>query len=100
MSDGSGNGNASPAQVTPGGLTASSNELHDIHKKLLRDIWVTWGQHRDGSKDQVKFTRLSVVTCSQVAATCAVDVHMTEEQFLATCKANYEQASKNAPKWG
>jgi hypothetical protein len=93
------NKNASHEQATPIGQIASSGDLLEAHKKLMRDIWATWGPHRDGFGDQVSFTRLSVITLSQVAAVCAVDVHMPEDKFLAVCKANYEQAHKVAPKW-
>lgn len=110
MNDGNEKNNGSSEQATPIGPVASSSGvpagLFDLHKKLTRDIWATWGQHRDitrGTIDPVtaqeKFTRLSIVSLTSIAAICAVDVNMTEENFLATCKANYEQVVKNAPRW-
>ena len=109
MTAGNGNKNGSHGQATPTGPIASSGvppELFDLHKKLCGDIWATWGQHRDHARgvidpvtSQEKFTRISIVSLTQIAAVCAVDVGLTEEQFLATCKANFETAQKNAPRW-
>jgi hypothetical protein len=110
MNDGPKNNNGSHGQATPTGPIASSSdvppELFDLHKKLCGDIWATWGQHRDKAREvidpvvaQEKFTRISIVSLTQIAAVCAVDVGLTEEQFLATCKANFETAFKNAPRW-
>jgi hypothetical protein len=110
MTDGKENSNGSHGQATPTGPIASSGgvppELFDLHKKLCSDIWATWGSHRDHAQGvidpvvaQEKFTRVSIVSLTQIAAVCAVDVGMTEEQYLATCKANFETAYKNAPRW-
>jgi hypothetical protein len=110
MTVGKENKNGSPAQATPIGPSASSDgvpaELFELHKKFLSDIWATWGQHRDDAhqnleppNQQEKFTRVSIVSLTQAAAVCAVDVAMDEASFLATCKANYQQAVKAAPRW-
>lgn len=79
-------------------------DLFDAHKELLADLWNIWSLHRrlnaDLRKmDAVRYSRLSVVTLSQMAAVTAVDVGLTEEQFLATCKANFDEAVKRAPRW-
>jgi hypothetical protein len=79
-------------------------DLFDAHKELLADLWNIWGLHRrlnaDLRKmDAVRYSRLSVVTFSQIAAVTALDASMTEEQFLATCKANFDEAVKRAPRW-
>ena len=110
MSAGNGNKNGSHGQATPTGPIASESgvppELFDLHKKLCGDIWATWGTHRDKAREvidpvvaQEKFTRVSIVSFTQIAAVCAVDVGLTEEQFLETCKANFQQAFKAAPRW-
>jgi hypothetical protein len=100
MSDSKENNNTLNGQATPDGVTASSKELHNVHKKLIDDLWGAWRHNHDAfSEDKVTFSRVSVVSLTQVAATCALDVKMTEEQFLATCKANYEAALKHAPRW-
>ena len=109
MTDGPKNSNGSHEQDTPTGPIAASGvppELFALHKKLCGDIWATWGTHRDKAREvidpvvaQEKFTRVSIVSFTQIAAVCAVDVGMTEEQFLASCRANYEQAFKSAPRW-
>ncbi len=109
MQNGNDNKNGSSGQATPTGPIASSGvppELFDLHKKLCSDIWTAWGAHRDKAREvidpvvaQEKFTRISIVSLTQIAAVCAVDVSMTEEQFLATCKANFATAFKSAPRW-
>ena len=105
-------GNASKMSLngpdTTGGQTALSGVLHEVHKNLLRNAWAMWkltwwnvqSSDKESEVDQVKYTRVSIVTLTQVAATCAVDVGLTEEKFIATCKANYTEALKNAPRWG
>ncbi len=110
MQNGNDNKNGSHGQAMLTGPIASSGdvppELFDLHKKLCGDIWTTWGTHRDKAREvidpvvaQEKFTRISIVSFTQIAAVCAVDVGMTEEHFLATCKANFEQAFKSVPRW-
>jgi hypothetical protein len=82
----------------PGGVIP---EHYEMHKRLLEDLWKTWGKHRDLNKPKYhEFYRVAVVTLTQQAATLAVDVNMTEEQFLATCKANFQEALRRAPRWG
>lgn len=73
-----------------------------VHKALLDDAWLLWKKHRDAHKPigAKVFSRLSIVTFTQIAAVTAVDVGMTEEQFLKTCEANYRGAVQRAPKWG
>jgi hypothetical protein len=85
-----------------------NTELAYIHVGLLAEGWELWRQYRDNvtrpglnyKTDEVKFSRVSIVTFSQIAAVTAVDVGLTEEQFLATCKANYVEATKRAVRWG
>jgi hypothetical protein len=43
---------------------------------------------------------MSVVALSHMAAVTAVDVAMSEEQFINVCLANYREAIKRAPRWG
>lgn len=78
--------------------------------EFLRHMWDAWGKHRDGALhddpdknaglDHVKYTRLTMVQLAQMAATCAVDVHVDEEAFLSTCSSLYKAAHAKAPKWG
>jgi hypothetical protein len=79
------------------------NELYTLHSKLLEDSWATWRANRsraaEGGVEAVRYARLSIVTLSQMAAMTAVDIGLTEKQFLATCKANFDEAYKRAPKW-
>lgn len=77
-----------------------SPELFEMHQRLLKDLWETWGIHRDLNKPKFhEFYRVSVATLTGQAAVLAVDVNMTEDQFLATCKANFKEALKKVPKW-
>jgi hypothetical protein len=76
-------------------------EAFDMHKAFTADVWQVWGKHRDRhSPDFHKFYRVSVASLTGMAAATAVDVGMTEERFLATCKANYAEAVKRAPRFG
>lgn len=80
----------------------AQGDLHEIHTRLLATLWKEWIKHRDENKqvDPPRYSRLSVVTLSHVAATVAVDVGMDLEQFLAVCRANFKDAYQRAPKWG
>jgi hypothetical protein len=76
-------------------------EAFEMHKAFVADVWQVWGRHRDKhSPEFQKFYRVSVASLTGMAASTAVDVGMTEERFLATCKANYMEAVKRAPRWG
>jgi len=77
-------------------------ELFSIHQALLKEGWGVWATHRDLNKEigQEKFSRISIVTFTHLAAVTAVDVGMGESDFLATCKANYQEAVRRAPRWG
>jgi hypothetical protein len=83
-------------------------DLFEVHKALLADGWELWKNHRDAvttpglnhKADPIRYSRISIVSFSQIAAVTAVDVGLTEEQFLATCKANYQGAVKRAPRFG
>lgn len=82
---------------------ALPEELFQVHKALLDDGWLLWKKHRalnEPPVGPVAFSRLSIVTFSQMAAVTAVDVGLTEEQFLETCRANYKEASAKAVRWG
>ena len=76
-------------------------EYLKMHTEYLKDSWLAWSKHRDLNKPKYhEFYRVAVVTLTQQAATLAVDVNLTEEQFLATCKANFQEALRRAPRWG
>jgi hypothetical protein len=78
-------------------------KLQHVHSDFVADIWRAWKDNRSESAtsiDSEKFSRISVVSLTQVAATTAVDVGMTEEQFLGVCQANFAEAFKRAPRWG
>ena len=73
----------------------------------LRDTWEASGKELEAIEaeagkpfDFVKFSRLSVVAFTQLAAVLAVDVHMTPEQFLQVTAAQFAEAYKRAPRFG
>lgn len=68
--------------------------------KLLsefRQAWIT--QMQESGVSQVLYSRLSIVALTQVAAIAAVDVGVPVDKFLDVCKANFNEAHKNAPKF-
>ena len=77
--------------------------LMQAHNILVGKLWEIWKEHREWCKgqkiDPVIYSRVSVVSLTQIAAVTAVDVGMTEEQFLNTCKANFQEANQRAPRW-
>lgn len=69
--------------------------------KLLNEFRQLWAdQLKESGVSSVLFSRLSLVALTQVAAIVAVDVGMTPEQFLAVCRANFNEAYSKAPKFG
>ncbi len=87
-----GNGKGTPQQ-----------QLLDAHSKLIGGLWEIWKDHRSINAeniDPVKYSRLSIVSLTQVASVIAVDVGMDQEQFLKICEANFRDALAKAPKWG
>lgn len=63
----------------------------------FRQLWVDKLKEVGGS--HVKFSQLSILALTQVAAIVAVDVGMNHEQFGAVCLTNYKEAYKRAPKF-
>ena len=84
-------------------IDISAEDLLVLHTGLMTDLLRLWMDRRELAKQigvgPVKFSRVSIVSLSQLAAVIAVDVGLTEEQFLATCKANFAEAAKRAPRW-
>jgi hypothetical protein len=81
---------------------AEQQKMHKIHGLLVADTWSKWKDNKPAPEelDAIKYTRLSVVSLTHVAAVLAVDVGMNEEQYLKVCKANFTEAVAKAPKWG
>ena len=50
--------------------------------------------------DPVVFSRMSTVALTQLGAVVAVDVGMNQEQFVAVCRSNFDEAFKRAPRFG
>lgn len=77
------------------------NPEYILTKKLISEFMKAWHeQMADSGIDQVRYSQLSVVALTQVAAVVGVDVGMSSAQFLAVSKANFEKAYENAPKFG
>jgi hypothetical protein len=74
--------------------------LRKVHEALCDVFWKTWQLNQKPSElDPVKYSRLSVVSLTWLASVVAVDVHLTEEQFLDVCRANFREAYAKAPKF-
>lgn len=72
-----------------------------LTQKLIGEFRQFWIEKlRESGAANVKFTRLSVVALTQVAAILAVDAGMQPEQFTAVCMANFKEAYARAPKFG
>lgn len=86
-----------PAEVQ----TGEPSPEYLLHVKIvngMRQFWVDG--MRESGVSQVLYSRLSVVALSQLTAIVAVDVGMNEQQFLAVCKANFDEAHTKAPRFG
>ena len=79
------------------------SQLKQIGEALLPKYWDDWREVRKETVDEdltdAQFARFSIVVAVQMAAVLAVDTYMTEDQFIALCKANYEGAHKQSPKF-
>jgi hypothetical protein len=49
--------------------------------------------------DHMTFSRLNIVAMTQFGAMLAVDVGMSDDQFLNVCRSNFEEAFKRAPRF-
>lgn len=82
---------------------AKPPEVHPDHQlaiKLLnefRNLWVE--QMKENEVDPMKYSRLSLVALTQLAAIVGVDVGMSLPQFEAVCKAQFETAYAKAPRF-
>lgn len=68
--------------------------------KMLGDIRAFWAEQSKAEIDPVRLYRIGIVTFSQWASILGVDVGMTADQFVNVCRANFEQAYAQAPKFG
>lgn len=69
--------------------------------KLLGIFQQAWSiNSKDTGMDPLLYSRLSLVALTQFSAITAVDIGMQPEQFLAVCKANFENAYAQAPRFG
>ena len=85
----------------PNGKGTEEQAIQHVHGLLVASLWSTWKDARGASDlDPVKYSRLSVVSLTQVAAMTAVDLGMPIEQFTEVCRANFLEAMARAPRFG
>lgn len=78
----------------------AENPEYVLTKKLVSEFMKAWHeQMADSGVGQVRYSQLSVVALTQVAAIAGVDVGMNIDQFTAVCQANFKQAYDIAPKF-
>jgi hypothetical protein len=80
--------------------TTATPEYHLVMSLVneFRQCWVEQFTNSGGT-DHVKFSQLSVVALTQLAAVLAVDVGMTPEQFTNICRAQFADLHKRAPRF-
>jgi hypothetical protein len=74
---------------------------HEMQIRILtalRDAWVTC--MKDEGTDPVVFMRMSVIAMTQLSAIMGVDAGMDVDRFVSVCRAQFEIAYKNAPRFG
>lgn len=80
---------------------ASSTADHALTLKLISEFQATWVRYqKEAGVKPVKYSQLSVVALSHLAAVLGVDVGMNSEQFINVCQANFSEAYRRAPKFG
>lgn len=79
-----------------------SNPDYALASKMLADIKAFWAAQQAElvGEDPMRVSRLATVAFSQWAAMLAVDVGMQSYQFSAVCQANFDEAFKQAPRFG
>ena len=81
--------------------TEPSGEDYELTRDILMGIRDCWQDtQKQTNTDPVRFAKMGIVALSQWLAMVAVDVGMPEENFTAVCKAQHQQAFKNAPRFG
>ena len=69
--------------------------------KLFEDFRASYiKMSANNQEDVILFQRMCILALSQLAAVLAVDVAMQPDQFLNVCRCNFDEAYKNAPKFG
>lgn len=77
-----------------------ANPDFDLTIKLVNEFRQCWvDEFTKAGIDAVKFSQLSVVALTQLAAVLAVDVGMTGEQFTNICRAQFADLYKRSPRF-
>lgn len=66
--------------------------------KVFREVWLA--ESKEAGVDAVHHAQMSVVALAQLTAIIAVDINMPQEAFVSVCRATFDQAYRNAPKFG
>ena len=97
-------GNGLPPKGTPVGNTSSltREKVKEVHQGLMDSLWKMWSEQRvlHQPLDDGIFSRITVLSVTQMAAMTAVDVGLPEEQFIDICRENFLEAYRKAPKFG
>lgn len=75
-------------------------DYRKVHQALVADLWDVWKRHHCEPFTPEVYSKLSVVSLTHVASIIALDVKMTQDQYLKVCLSNFLDAQKKAPKWG
>ena len=104
---GKSNGNGFDKQVIEAGKTTSEELvskklLNDIHGRLMTSLWKLWADHQQINVmvEPTIYSRITILSFTQMAAMTAIDVAMPEEQFVDICLDNYREALRRAPRYG
>ncbi len=84
-------------------VDSKTEESMKIHQDILVRViqWLMlFQQDKYSSVDPVIFARMVVTSFNQYAAMVAVDLGMSEKQFVDVCRANFQDSYEKAPKWG
>ena len=80
---------------------AARSAEYDLTVRLLTEFQQTWQRlYKQENIDAMVFSRFSLVALTQLSAVIAVDVGMSDEQFLSVCKAQFTEAFAKAPRFG
>ena len=98
----SGNGYV-PKDMNLGSSSLPTKEkVKEVHNALMQALWKMWREHKELHKplEEGIYSRISILTATQMAAITAIDVGLPEEQFLDICRENYQEAYRRTPKFG
>jgi len=79
---------------------AAQSAEYDLTMRLLTEFQQTWQRlYKKENTDAIVFSRMSLVALTQLSAVIAVDIGMSDEQFINICKAQFTEAFARAPRF-